>query len=787
MGAKKQTVGYHYYFSILFGLSRGPLNELRTIKVGDKVAWEGPLCTTDVQAITKPNLFGGEKKEGGIQGPFRLFFGGKTQVLPGDASGFVGSSSQTKETVTTFSAGAGVDPYVVIKGSGPYYGTKVLKGIKSLIGGLVSDFRGTSMLYFDGLISSMNPYPKDWKFRVRRSTKGWDNDQCWYFEKARIFLADGKIHAMNPAHIIWECHTNRQWGRGLPVSLMDENSFIYSANTFCSEGFGLCIGWERKGQDLDQFIDMVVALVGAACYSDPSTGKMTLRPIRNDYDVNNLPLFTPTTGLVSIEDEQATSSDEVFNEMIGTGHSPLDDEDFQVKVHNLAARQSAGAPNPQAKEYPQIPTRELMARVLQRDLRESATGLKKMTVTLDRRGYKIRPGMPFRISDPRRGIANLVLRASNDIKDMSYKDGRIEVKCMADVWGMPASSFVAAVESSWAPPAQTALPATAQRLIEANYRDLLLKQDASVLRELDATDSLIGTLALSPNSTMYEYELATRAAGEAAFDDDTSGSFTGAATLVDAITPLQTTFAITGETDFAERLEGQAILVGDEQMELVDYNPTTHTVTVARGVADTLPAAHAAAATVWTIDDDLVGDQRAYTSGETVEAKILTRTAGDLLAPDLATTMSLVMKGRQGRPYPPGAVKVDGTLALTPLPGNVEHPAPVITWAHRDRLLQADQLVGHLDGSVGPEAGVTYTIRVYLPSAPTVAQRTLSGISGTSWTYDAAMQAEDGSPASVFVELEAVRDGLASLNAYRFRVTIKLGYGMNYGMNYGGA
>ena len=93
MGGKGgETIGYHYLFDILFGLCRGPINDLRTIMVADKIAWEGPLCDGDCQAIDKPDLFGGEKKEGGIQGPFRLFFGGPDQELPGACSANCGSA-----------------------------------------------------------------------------------------------------------------------------------------------------------------------------------------------------------------------------------------------------------------------------------------------------------------------------------------------------------------------------------------------------------------------------------------------------------------------------------------------------------------------------------------------------------------------------------------------------------------------------------------------------------------------------------------------------------------------
>lgn len=760
MGGKKQTIGYHYMFDILFGLSRGPINELRTIMVADKVAWQGPLCSGDVQGIRKPELFGGEKKEGGIQGPFRIFFGDENQVLPGAGSAYCGSK-------------------------GPMDGTRTLPDVKTAIGGAVSDFRGVSMLWYSGLVSSMNPYPKEWSFRVRRYSAGWHNNDVFYPAKSVIFMNEGRVHAMNGAHIIYQCLTDPVWGRGLPKAYIDENSFVYAANTLCSEGFGLCFTWQRQ-EEVDTFIELVLKHIGGVLYPDPETGKMVLRLVRADYVAADLPTFTPTTGLLDIKEEDAASQDEIFSEVVGTGRDPLTNKDFQVRVFNLAARQSMDGPNPQTTDYSGIPTRDLMARVLQRDLKMHAAGLKKLEVVLDRAGWKIRPGMCFRVADTRRGIANMVLRAG-EIRDQSFKDGRITIRAMQDVYGLPETSYTTPVDTVWTPPPTDAAPATASRLEEANYRDLALKLDPTLLTNLDATDAYFGAVALSPNPVMYEYALATRALGEPEFDFENIGAFTGAATLVNPITVLQTTFEITGETDFAEDLIGQSILVGNERMKLTAYDSGTHMVTVVRGVADTVPTAHAAATTIWTIDDDLVSDNREYASGETVEAKVLTRTSSDELDADLAPTLSLALVGRQGRPYPPGAITVDGLEALT-LP-QVEHNAPILDWEHRDRLLQADQLVGYVEPSVGPEAGTTYTIRVFhheaAPGDPPL--RTVTGLADGPWQYDAAMQAADGNPTAVFFEIESVRDGLASYQYHRFRVQLQSGYGIGYGLNYGGA
>lgn len=85
-----QTVGYHYKMTFIAGFGRGPINELKAIEIGEKIAWEGPVCTTGPHIINKPDLFGGQDKEGGIQGGFQLLFGADDQILPEAATVITG-------------------------------------------------------------------------------------------------------------------------------------------------------------------------------------------------------------------------------------------------------------------------------------------------------------------------------------------------------------------------------------------------------------------------------------------------------------------------------------------------------------------------------------------------------------------------------------------------------------------------------------------------------------------------------------------------------------------------
>jgi hypothetical protein len=148
-GGSNQIVGYRYDMAFHAGISRGPTNELCEIRVADLEVWQGSVTATGDGTIDAPDAFGGDEKEGGIKGNFKLFMGEATQI------------------VDTF--------------------------IKGKMEGDVPDWRGVCSFVYYGQIGSNNPYPKPWKFRVRRSTKGWDDDNPWYPEAAVIVLSKDAV------------------------------------------------------------------------------------------------------------------------------------------------------------------------------------------------------------------------------------------------------------------------------------------------------------------------------------------------------------------------------------------------------------------------------------------------------------------------------------------------------------------------------------------------------------------------------------------------------------------
>jgi hypothetical protein len=244
----------------------------------------------------------------------------------------------------------------------------------------------------------------------------------------------------------------------------------------------------------------------------------------------------------------------------------------------------------------------------------------------------IRPGMPFKVADPRRGIGSIVLRASKS-SIRALRTGRITLKCMEDVFSLPATSYITTNESSWTPPPQTAVPAAAQAIYEANYRDLLLRKSAADMATLCRRTPYFGVVAATPNAAIYSFDLDSRAAGETDYTV-TAGVFTGNATLKAASRSFKQRSICRMSRPIGRSANcrpGHRDRRGADGRCFVQLRDRRYHGQARRG--DTVPVAHALGDRVWAIDDDFVTDGRTYADGEDVDALVLTRTSSDLLDP----------------------------------------------------------------------------------------------------------------------------------------------------------
>lgn len=253
-----------------------------------------------------------------------------------------------------------------------------------------------------------------------------------------------------------------------------------------------------------------------------------------------------------------------------------------------------------------------------------------------------------------------------------------------------------------------------------------------------------------------------------------AGIFSAIANTTGAIVPMTNLVNITSfrSIGVGDRFVGQAILIDDEIMRITAINPAS--LHVARGCADTVPAAHADNAIVWFFHRTVTSDGREYFPGETTSVKVLPRTASRTMPIEYSPPQTFTFAGRAAHPYPPGRVIVGASVwyasgfRLTAIAPNL-----AITWAHRNRLTQADQLVAHEEVSVTPEVGTTYRLRLF--TAGNTLVRTISGVTAAALTYTRAEAATDFGLAAIsdtgdypaYAILDTQRDGYASLQNYR--------------------
>lgn len=142
MGGKKVTTGYWYEVALHDGLCLGPLDAFLEFRPGTKTAWAGRITASTTINIDQPDLWGGEKDQGGVVGPLAVMFGEPTQLPNAYLTGAFGN-----QTVA---------------------------------------WRGIATVAFEGgRYGANNPWPQKRAYKVERIKQGWDAG-CWYEAKAAV-------------------------------------------------------------------------------------------------------------------------------------------------------------------------------------------------------------------------------------------------------------------------------------------------------------------------------------------------------------------------------------------------------------------------------------------------------------------------------------------------------------------------------------------------------------------------------------------------------------------------
>ncbi len=124
--------------------------------------------------------------------------------------------------------------------------------------------------------------------------------------------------------------------------------------------------------------------------------------------------------------------------------------------------------------------------------------------------------------------------------------------------------------------------------------------------------------------------------------------FCPTAVLATTTTFNDTVWAINSGIDLALVSTGTYALVDNEFVAITAISASS--ITVLRGVLDTVPAVHTSGARLFFMEDTCETDGVEYATGETARIRLLPTTGRGTLAIDSATTQSRTLSGRQARP-----------------------------------------------------------------------------------------------------------------------------------------
>ena len=682
--SKAQTVGYKYYLGMHAIMCHGPVDKVTRFSVDGKVAWSG-TSTGGAVSVNAPQLFGGDEREGGVSGTIDIEMGTTTQ------------------------------------GRNAY--------LQSQLGSSIPAFRRVLGLVFRQCYLGNNPYLKRWAIRATRILVRQDGIAQWYSAKADV---GGD---MNPAHIIREVLTDPDWGMGYPEADVDNASFTAAADTLYSEGMGMSILWDKQ-QQLSDFLAIVLRHVDGSLYTDRATGKFVLKLARGGYDIPSLLLLDESV-VERVTDFKRSTVAELTNQVSVVYWDKSTGKNNSVTVQDIALAASQGATVGTTSQYPGFTNGTIATKAAARDLKALSTPLASATLYVTRKAASLNIGDVFRFSWAEYGISQVVFRVTN-IELGELTSNLIKLSVVEDVFALSSAIYSPPPPSEWANPIGAPVPVPFRLLTEVPYYMIARTLGDSAAQALPQTSSYMMVGGTNPGGSAYSAQVYVDEG--AGYQRQAVANFCPTAVISAAYGQADTALAITGGLDLDLVQVGDVAAVGvgaistREMVQVVSITDTM--LTVKRGMLDTVPVPIASNTRVIFLgsgdNPSVVELPNEYALGESVSVRMLTTTGQGTLALGSGATDTLAVNAtasRQWRPYPPGRLRLNTAAYPSTISGQL-----ALTWAHRDRLQQTAQTLVDQDATnVGPEAGVTYTLRLYDQGG--VLRHTQAGLTDTAYTW----------------------------------------------------
>lgn len=721
--SKRVTVGYKYYIGIDLALGLGPNVVLRKIWAGKYVAWEGTVTGQTDFTINQPDLFGGDKRQGGLQG---------------NVTFYSGTFTQDRDAYLATNCDANV----------PRYG-----GICHAV------FKA----FYVGTTTSLQAF----NFELSRQS---DTVYPGYG------IMPNGLDA-NPMEIIYDALTAK-WGRlGIDTALIDTTSWRAAALTLYNENNGMSLKLEASNTG-KSVADEVMRQIDGLMYQDPENMKIVTKLLREDYDINDLPVLDVSI-VKDFSNFAKTTWDSTFNQCRVTFSNR--DKDYKDGV---AAAQDFANINFQQRvrstelSFPGVTVPELASRLASRALGVYSVPLYKCDLKCTRKASSLRPGDVFVLNWEPFNLERMVMRVQKiDLGDLT--DGTITMSVIQDKFAANSMVFAPPEQTGWQPIDTAAHPVLTRKIFEVpkfilqasgvapadNQGGLYVvaRAPGSQSQTFDAeqTTDAFATMYLGLDDALYTpsgrltANYSDSAGGAARFD---ATGFT-----VDLLSDASVLLSDSNRNNYTD---GKGlIVVGNEIMSYAGYTNNgdgSYTLkNISRGFLDTLPIAHTTGEYVFFIQGQDGLSETLFSDTATVTTRLRDNTATATLPVDSALTDAVAMARRAFRPAPPAYMTANGSR--TPA-GAAAGVAVALAWRERSRL--ATGLVWYDDPTQTPEAGTTYRLEVRINGGTWNAVSGATALTSPSFSYTPA------TAGAYDFRVYATRDALNSTVADTVSITI---------------
>jgi hypothetical protein len=773
-----------YYVGLQYVLCAGPIDNVTQIYVGEKNAWRGVGEDQDQITLNKPELFGGNSREGGITGKVDLAFGTVAQAVNtyiqnklrrgADTPKFIGVAQAIARHVyvgtnyylkpwyfrasrvhvrklgltqwqdalaevpvsTTLTANSIVSLTFVTT-------TAYLKlqNVNDLHPGMSITVAGASYASYNGTftIVSVN-YDTD----VLTYTMGSEPaGNSTVVDVTVVYSFKGLINAV---HIVRDCLTDPYWGFGFNENTIDETTFAAAAQTCYDEELGFGFLWENG--KLSDFILDVLRHVQGSLYVNRATGKFELKLTRYIEDSTGL-LELNDTNTSEVTDFNRKSLDDLINlvtvKFINNGSA--NDDAYPIGDGSLLQRQ--GAIVDKSITYAGVTCLEMAQKLAARDLQQLSLPVYSCTIKVNRDAEDLYPGSAFILNRPDIIDFPIIMRVVT-MQLGTIDKGEITIEAIQDMFHAATLVYSVTESSNWSDPISEPIAVEHKIVNEMPYYLVALNKGDAFAQAVSTSSSYIAVGAVAPVSTAYSAGLYT---GPADNDLTRHGKidFCFGASLGNTLTKTSTSVTLADVTDLELLSVDKFVQIGDELVKVTAIDDVTEVLTIERGVLDTVPVAHSIGERIYGWQNFFGTDQVEYAISETTYVSLTTVTPkGEL--PIYDADVSITYDGRLHMPYPPGDLKLDGSY----WPASHATGALTFTWAHRNRLQQTAGLINYYTTSITTEPSVTYSWELIRTDTLAVLD------SGTGLTADTLTTSVLVYTGEVKFSIWSVRDGFTS-------------------------